>query len=167
VSHEQRLQPRDRVRGPDGAPAVLVYGDYGDPFTRAACTAVEAAGARLAVRHLPRGSPVAAVAAEAAAELGAFWPMHDALLAHDGPLDAAGVKRYAAAAGLDAARFEAVFGSDAHLTRIREDVRSAVAAGVDEAPALFLDGERLPTYDAGWLRERLARCRARGGCERG
>ena len=148
---------RDHVRGPDEAPVVLVYGDYVDPFSRSACTAVGEAGGRLAYRHLPGNSPVAALAAEAAAELGAFWPMHDALLAHGGaPLDGASLRSLATAAGLDPDRYESAFGSDTQLARIREDVQSAVAAGVDAPPALFLDGERLLSYDVGWLRERLA-----------
>jgi protein-disulfide isomerase len=139
---------------------VVVFGDYLDPFTRAACAAVAEAGARVAFRHFPRKSALpAALAAEAARELGAFAPMHEALLAHDGPLTGAELRALATRAGLDPARFEEVFGSDTQMDRIRADVQAAAAAGVDDTPALFLDGERLPTYEPGWLRERLARAR--------
>ena len=147
---------RDHVRGPDGAPVVVLYGDYEDPFTQGACGVVETLGARLAFRHFPQAGLVAALGAEAAAELGAFWPMHDALLRHTGTTGAEDLRRYAAEAGLDAERFEAVFGSDAQMARIREDVQGGAAAGVDQPPALFLDGERLPSYELAWLRERLA-----------
>lgn len=136
-------------------PTVVVHGDYLDPFTREACAAVERAGGRVEFRHLPKKSGLAAaVAAEAARELGAFEPMHERLLAHDGPLTAEDLRRYASAAGLDPAAFEAAFGSDAQMARLRADVE---AAGTADPPALFLDGERLPSYEVGWLRERLAR----------
>ena len=145
MSQQQRLQ-------------VVVFGDLLDPFTRAACAAVEEAGGRIRFRHLPKRSTLpAAIAAEAARELGAPEPLHAALLAHEGPLTGVELRGLAAGAGLDADRFEEVFGYDAQMARIRDDVEAAAAAGVTDPPALFLDGERLPTYEVGWLRERLAR----------
>ena len=146
---------RDHVRGPEGAPVVLLYGDYEDPFTYGACAALAKVRARLAFRHFPEGGAAAAVAAEAAAELGAFWPMHDAILRRGPALTVPDLRRCAADAGLDAERFEVVFGSDAQMARIREDVRGGASAGVETPPALFLDGERLESYEADWLRERL------------
>jgi Na+:H+ antiporter, NhaA family len=147
---------RDHVRGPETAPIVVLYGDYDDEFTRAACTTLNALEARVAFRHFPRGGLVAALAVEAAAELGAFWAMHDALLEHGRRPTAEDLRRLAGEIGLDPKQFEAAFGSDASMTRIREDLRGAVAAEVDDVPALFLDGERLSSYERGWLRERLA-----------
>ena len=41
------------------------------------------------------------------------------------------------------------------MDRIREDFEGGAAAGVDGTPRLFLDGEQLDSYEAGWLRERL------------
>ena len=135
-------------------PTVVVHGDYLDPFTRAAVAAVVEAGGRVAFRNLPRKSGLAAaVAAEAARELGAFGPMHERLLVHEGPLGGADLRRYAREAGLDPDAFESVFGSDAQMARLRADVE---AAGTTDPPALFLDGERLPSYEPGWLRERFA-----------
>ena len=145
MSPKQRLEP----------PVVVVYGDYLDPFTRAACAAVEEAGGRVAFHHFPKDGLAAAVAAEAARELGAFDAMHRALLRHEGPLSTDDLRRYAEEAGIEPERFESTFGSDAQMTRLREDVRAAAAAGADGPPALFLDGERLESYEAGWLRERL------------
>ena len=134
---------------------VVVFGDQLDPFTRQACRSVEEAGGRVRFRHLPRKSGLmAAVAAEAARELGAFEAMHARLLAHDGPLGSDDLRRYAQEAGLDPDEFEGVFGSDGQMARLRADVE---AAGTNDPPALFHDGERLPTYETGWLRERLAR----------
>ena len=146
MSSKQRLEP----------PVVVVFGDYLDPFTRAACAAVEEAGGSVEFRHFPTDGLAAAVAAEAARELGAFDAMHRALLQHDGPLSTEDLRRYAADAGIEPERFESAFGSDAQMARLRDDVRAAAAAGADGPPALFLDGERLPSYEPGWLRERLA-----------
>ncbi|HEX2087014.1 MAG TPA: hypothetical protein VHF89_15135 [Solirubrobacteraceae bacterium] len=136
---------------------VVVFGDYLDAATRAAVAAVQAAGARVVFRHLPRRSGlVAALAAEAARELGAHATMHAALLAHEGPLATGDLRRYARRAGLDPDAFEAAFGSDAQMARLRADV---AAAGAAEPPALYLDGERLLSYEPTWLRERLAAAR--------
>ena len=145
MSDKQRLEP----------PTVVVYGDYLDPYTRAACAAVEEAGGTVEFRHLPKEGLAAAVAAEAARALGAFEPMHRALLSHEGDMSVDDLRGYATACGIEPARFESVFGSDAQMARIRDDVDAAAAAGVTDPPALFLDGERLPTYEAAWLRERL------------
>lgn len=135
-------------------PTVVVHGDYLDPFTRAAVAAVAEAGGRVEFRHLPRTSGLAAaVAAEAARELGAFDAMHERLLAHDGPLATDDLRRYARDAGLDPDAFESAFGSDAQMARLRADV---AAAGTNDPPVLFLDGERLPSYEPSWLRERFA-----------
>ena len=157
---------RDHVRGPDGAPVLLMYGDYECPYTRAAyrvAQTLERGGTPfvLAFRQFPltKKHPhalIAAVAAEAAAELGGFWPMHDALMRHQDALEVDALRRYAVEeAGLEATRYEEVFGSDAQMDRIREDVQGGAAAGVAGTPALFLSGERLDSYEAGWLRERL------------
>ena len=134
---------------------VVVFGDHLDPATRQAIAAVEEAGAAVEFRNLPRRSGLAAaLAAEAARELGAFEPMHRALLAHDGALGSEELRGYARQAGLDPDRFEAAFGSDLAMERLRADV---AAAGTNDPPALFLGDERLLSSEPGWLRERLAR----------
>ncbi|HEX8206434.1 MAG TPA: DsbA family protein [Solirubrobacteraceae bacterium] len=136
---------------------VVVYGDYLDPFTRGACATIEEAGGRVEFHHFPAEGLAAAVAAEAARELGAFEAMHRALLHHAGTLSTDDIRAQAHAAGLDPEAFEGVFGSDEQLARIRADVQAAAARGVDAPPALFLDGERLASYELSWLRDRLAR----------
>ncbi len=61
-------------------------------------------------RHLPLTdvhphAQLAAEAAEAAAAQGAFWPMHDLLLAHQDELTAVDLLRHARDLGLDEDRF--------------------------------------------------------------
>ena len=135
------------MRGPAGAPLAVVYGDYECPF----CAALEArlAGAhvRVAFRHFPvraghpRAQP-AACAAEAAAEQGAFWAMHDALVADPARLEDPHLWARAERLGLDVARFEADRRSPAIAARVLESFRAAVRAGVVTTPTLFAAGER-------------------------
>ena len=86
---------RDHIRGPADAPVTVVeYGDFECPY----CGQAEAvmrdllAGhgdVRYVWRHLPLNdvhpnAQLAAEAAEAAAEQGSFWDMHDLLLVPSG-----------------------------------------------------------------------------------
>jgi protein-disulfide isomerase len=136
----------DHVRGPDGAPLVLVYGDYECPFCAALELRLAALPIRVAFRHFPvRGSHprafAAACAAEAAARQGAFWPMHDALFADQGRLEDPHLWARAARLGLDVGRFEADRRDPVVAERVRSDFRGGVRAGVPTTPSLFHDGE--------------------------
>src|SRR4051812_38152747 len=87
-SLEVPIRAGDRVRGAWSAPLTLLeYGDYECKFCRAAFPVVEQVreqlGERLrfVFRHFPLShkharAQLAAEAAEAAREQGAFWPMH-------------------------------------------------------------------------------------------
>ena len=104
--------PDDHVRGPAGAPLVVVYGDYECPFCAALEERLRALPLRVAFRHFPRRSAhprafAAACAAEAAGRQGAFWPMHDALFADQGRLEDPHLWARAERLGLDVARFDA------------------------------------------------------------
>jgi protein-disulfide isomerase len=141
------LGPEDHVRGPEGARAVIVYGDYECPF----CAAVEARlhglELRMAFRHFPvRASHprahAAACAAEAAGLQGAFWPFHDALFADQGRLEDPHLWERARRLGLDLERFDADRRSPAVAARVREDFRGGIRAGVATTPTLFVDGAR-------------------------
>lgn len=134
------------MRGPDGAPVVLVYADFECPF----CAALEQRLARLdtvrvCFRHFPvkakhpRGRP-AAHAAEAAHAQGAFWPMHDALFADQGRLEDPHLWARAEQLGLDVERFHADARSEAVAARVQEQFRTGLRAGVAATPTLFLPG---------------------------
>jgi protein-disulfide isomerase len=135
------------VRGREGARLVVVYGDYECPF----CAAVEARlrtlEVRVAFRHFPiRAShpraQAAALAAEAAAGQGAFWPMHDALFEDQGRLEDPHLWARAERLGLDVERFDADRRSDRVAERVRADFHGGVRAGVVITPTLFVGGER-------------------------
>src|SRR5204863_226385 len=108
---------RDHVRGPDEAPVTVVeYGDFECPYCGRAEPAVrellkEFGDVRYVWRHLPLTdvhprAQAAAEAAEAAAEQGAFWEMHDRLLDHQDELKPSDLIRHAEELGLDVERFE-------------------------------------------------------------
>ena len=97
---------RDHIRGPrDAAVTVVEYGDFECPYCgRAEPVVRELLGdftdIRYVWRHLPlndvhRHAQLAAEAAEAASDQGAFWEMHDKLLGHQDALEGRDLVRYA------------------------------------------------------------------------
>jgi len=139
--------PADHVRGPEGAPAVVVYGDYECPFCAVLELRLGELPVRVAFRHFPvRGSHPrafpAACAAEAAGRQGAFWEMHDALFADQGRLEDPHLWARAERLGLDLARFEADRRDATVAAQITSDFRAGVRAGVPTTPTLFHAGKR-------------------------
>ncbi|WP_081788600.1 Na+/H+ antiporter NhaA [Candidatus Blastococcus massiliensis] len=144
----------DHVRGPVEAPLTLVeYGDVECPFCGRATGVVGELRQRFGdelryvFRHLPLvdvhpAAELAAEAVEAAGAQGAFWAMHDRLFAAQDRLDAADLLEHAAALGLDLERFARELGEATHAARVREDVASAEASGVQGTPAFFVNGAR-------------------------
>ena len=139
------LAPDDHVRGPEGAPLVIVYSDFACPFCAVAHERMRDLPLRIAYRHFvlktkrPRAIPLAR-AAEAAALQGAFWPMHDALFADQGRLEDPHLWARAEQLGLDVERFDADRRSDGVLARVKASFRAGVSCGVVTTPSAFLDG---------------------------
>ena len=143
----------DHARGPVAAPVTIVeYGDYECPYCAAAepvlaaVLAAQAGRVRLVFRNfpLPDVHPyalTAALAAEAAAALGAFWPMHDILFTRQDRLRDIDLVGYAQTLGLPGA---AVVGDAAQRygDKVEADFRSGVDSGVRGTPTLFVDGRR-------------------------
>jgi protein-disulfide isomerase len=126
---------------------VIVYGDYECPFCAALEAQLQTRSLRVAFRHFPVRTShpravAAAHAAEAAAEQGAFWAMHDALFADQGRLEDPHLWARAERLGLDIARFDADRRSDRIAQRVREQFHGGVRAGVATTPTLFMNGER-------------------------
>ena len=169
---------RDHIRGSDDAPVTLVeYGDYECPYCGQAEVVIRELldsfgdDLRYVWRHLPltdvhEHAQMAAEAAEAAAEQGEFWRMHDTLLDHQGDLNPPDLMRYARDLGLDVDRFWEDVQSRRYAQRVAEDVASADASGVVGTPSFFINGRRhqgaydVPTLTA-VVRGARARARAR------
>ena len=98
-------------------------------------------------RHLPLSdvhpdAQLAAEAAEAAADQGAFWPMHDLLLANQDALRADDLLGYAERLGLDVDRFTSDLFAHVGAARVAEDIDSADLSGVSGTPTFFVNGRR-------------------------
>jgi protein-disulfide isomerase len=85
---------------------------------------------------------LAAEAAEAAAAQGAFWEMHDLLLAHQDHLRLADLLGYAETLGLDVDRMHDGLTRRRHEARVARDVESADLSGVSGTPTFFVNGQR-------------------------
>lgn len=146
------------MRGPEGAPLVIVYADFECPRCALAAARLEAAQVRVCFRHFPLASKhprarAAAAAAEAAAAQGAFWEMHDALFADQGRLDDPHLWARAERLGLDLERFETDRRGAAAAARVEADFRGGIRAGVATAPTVVgPDGWLSPGVpDRKWL----------------
>jgi Na+/H+ antiporter NhaA len=144
---------RDHVRGPMVAPVTVVeYGDFECPYCGRAEPVVrellrEYGDVRYVWRHLPLNdvhprAQLAAEAAEAAHDQGAFWEMHDLLLTHQDALRPDDLIGYAEQLGLDTERFMDALRGHAGAVRVAEDVDSADLSGVSGTPTFFINGHR-------------------------
>ena len=139
------LSDDDHVRGPAGAPVALLYADFECPYCAAEAAKLGRIRLRLAFRHFPvrtshpRAWP-AACAAEAAAQQGRFWEMHDLLFADQGRLEDPHLWARARTLGLDLDRFDADRRSPLVDARVRGDFESGVRGGVVTTPTLVANG---------------------------
>jgi Na+/H+ antiporter NhaA len=164
---------RDHIRGPLDAPVtVLEYGDFECPYCGQAEPALrellrEHGEVAYAWRHLPLNdvhpsAQQAAEAAEAAAEQGAFWEMHDVLLEHQDSLGFRDLLGYAVRLGLDVERFEEDLRTRTGAGRIAQDVDSADLSAVSGTPTFFINGLRhYGAYDIETLSAAVKAARAR------
>jgi Na+/H+ antiporter NhaA len=144
---------RDHVRGPIEAPVTVVeYGDFECPYCGMAEPVVrellrDFLDVRYVWRHLPLTdvhphAQLAAEAAEAAAQQGAFWEMHDLLLDNQDALTTDDLIAYAERLGLDAGRFAEDLAEHSGATHIADDVDSADLSAVSGTPTFFINGRR-------------------------
>ena len=150
----QNIVGDDHVLGRSDALVTLVeYGDYECPHCGRAYHVVKAIRGHLGapLRFVFRSFPLsqihpfaeqAARAAEAAANQGQFWGMHDALFENQERLHMTDLRGYAAALDLDLERFEHDLHSEAVAARIRRDVASGLQSEVQGTPTFFINGER-------------------------
>ena len=161
---------QDHPAGPADARVTLVeYGDYECPSCGETFGTIEevrrafGSNLRFVFRHFPLRSShphalSAAKAAEAAAEQGKFWPMHERLFRNQTRLDQADLVRHAEAIGLDVERFRRDMESRPVEARIREAQAGGAQSGVGGTPTLFINGERYSgRHDRASLIDALAR----------
>jgi Na+/H+ antiporter NhaA len=170
---------RDHIRGdPNGVVTLVEYADFECPYCgRAEPTIRELlgmehkGGLRYVFRHLPLQdvhphAQLAAEASEAAAAQGAFWQMHDTLMAHQGELDLDDVHRYAEELELDADKLEEEVRTRVYLPRVAEDVSSADSSGVSGTPTFFINGRRHQgVYDIDALTKAIRRAKVLADAE--
>ena len=149
------------VRGPQDAIVTLVeFGDYQCPSCALFHPVIAALMDRFPsqlqfqFRHFPlitihANAIYAAVAAEAAAEQGAFWEMHDLLFesqsdwaSHPDPTSM--FASYAERLGLNAAEFEAAVRSDLVRDRVTEDLAEAQQLRLSGTPSFFVNDRPIP-----------------------
>jgi Na+/H+ antiporter NhaA len=147
---------RDHWRGPADASVTLVeYGDFECGFCGQAEAAVrQIDDVRFVWRHLPLEDVhpqayLAALASEAAAAQGAFWEMHDLMLANQEELSFRNLAGYAESLGLNRDQFTSDLRAQSGAGRIAEDIDSADMSGVSGTPTFFINGVRhYGAYDA-------------------
>jgi protein-disulfide isomerase len=144
----------DHVRGAASGRVTLVeYGDFECPFCARAFPILRELDSlftgdlRLVFRHNPRSfdhphAHKAAEAAEAAADQGKFWEMHDLLFTHQKALEENDLVGYATTLGLNVDMFADDLRSGAQAARVRADELSGVRNHVITTPTFFVNGKR-------------------------
>ncbi|XVQ14893.1 Na+/H+ antiporter NhaA [Spirillospora sp. CA-255316] len=140
---------RDHLLGPADAPVTLIeYGDFECPYCGRAEEAIrqvrERYGDRLrfVFRHFPLRevhphAVSAAVVAEAAADQGRFWEMHDVLFANQLALTDIDLTAYGERLGVNAWA-----DLDHHRARVNSDREGGERSGVAGTPTFFVNGRR-------------------------
>ncbi len=164
---------RDHIRGSDEAPVTVVeYGDFECPYCGQAEPVVrellaDFGDVRYVWRHLPLhdvhpAAQLAAEAAEAAAEQGMFWEMHDLLFDNQDRLRVRDLVQHAETLGLDVERFRTDLRRHLGAGRVAEDLDSADLSGVTGTPTFFINGRRHHgAYDIETLSAAVRAARAR------
>lgn len=162
VVAEKKILYRDNSHttaiGPVASVVVMVeFGDYQCPACGFAHPIIKkvlneyGGKVTLVYRHFPlaqhRHSGIAAEAAEAAAQEGKFWEMHNRLYEDqkrwsdsDKPLDI--FLEYAREFGLNTEKFKQSVESSAFKDVIANDQKDGASAGVSGTPTLFINGEQ-------------------------
>ncbi len=136
---------------PEAPHTIVEFGDFECPYCGAAKPVLHElvsssdGQVRLVWRHFPLYTVhpfalTAALAAEAAGQQGAFWPMAGQLFKHQDRLDDASIIAYGDALDLDTST---LVGEPAQqfADAVRRDYADGIAMGVHGTPTLFVDGE--------------------------
>jgi protein-disulfide isomerase/rhodanese-related sulfurtransferase len=147
---DRLVRPDSHVFGnPHAAVTVVEFGDFECPI----CGSEEEVARQIRAKyknqirfvfrqfpltHLHRFAERMAEASECAADQGKFWEAVDEIYAHQTDLSEAGLKRDAAAIGLDLAQFNQCMASRAEEARVKRDHQDGKALGVNATPTFFI-----------------------------
>ncbi len=146
------IGPDDASDGPASAVVTIVeYSDFQCPFCQRVAPTLKQVRQKYGdrVRIVWKDFPLTAIhpqafkAAEAgncAREQGKFWEYHDRLFANQQALQTEFLKKYAADAGLDAAKFNACLDTAKYSERVQEHMGIGTGLGVQSTPAIFING---------------------------
>ena len=146
------VSAHDHIQGHDDAPLTLVeYGDYQCPYCGAVHPVIQrlqkALGKKLrfVFRNFPltQAHPYALMAAqtaEAAAQQGRFWEMHDFIFENQDSLQPEVLPAWANKLGLDMDKFATAIQQRSVVKRIEEDRASGIESGVNGTPTFFING---------------------------
>ena len=104
----------------------------------------------------------ASEAGHCAAEQGKFWEFHDRVYANQQAMQPDDLKKYAAAVGVDAEKFNACVAKSKHAEVVRNGVAEGTRLGINSTPTVFINGRRVSgaqPYEvfAGIIDEELSR----------
>ena len=149
---EVKIGADDASEGPANAPVTIIeFSDFQCPFCQRVMPTLKQVRqkygdkVRIVWKDFPLTSihPQAFKAAEAgncAREQGKFWEYHDRLFTNQQALQPEFLKKYAADAGLDAAKFNACLDTAKYSDRVQEQMGIGTGLGVASTPALFING---------------------------
>jgi protein-disulfide isomerase len=160
------ITDQDHIQGDPEAPLTLLeYGDFQCPHCLNAHKIVKrltihfGPTLRFVYRNFPliEIHPMAEPAAEAAEFAAAvdrakYWPMHDAIFAHQSRLSLKLLAAEAGNLGLDSSEAIVAIEEQRFTKRIQHDFETGEEAGVHGTPTFFINGKR---YEGSWEYEEL------------
>ena len=142
----------DASVGPANAPVTIIeFSDFQCPFCQRVMPTLKQVRARYGdrVRLVWKDFPLttihpqafkAAEAGNCAREQGKFWELHDRLFANQQALQPELLKKYAADAGLDGAKFNACLDTAKYSDHVQEQMGVGTGLGVASTPSIFVNG---------------------------
>ena len=148
------VSPSDHIQGELQAPVLLVeFGDFQCPHCAAAHSILKKLQGKfkervaLVFRHFPLSeiheyATIAAISAEAAANQGKFWEMHDMIFENQSKLSALYLLRIADSMGLDMKTFQRDSLDQKLADKVEADFESGIMSGVNGTPSFYINGEK-------------------------
>jgi protein-disulfide isomerase len=139
------------IRGTINAPVTIIeFSDFQCPFCKRAATALKElledkkGTVKLVFKQYPLAGHQyafgAAQAALCAAQQNKFWEYHDLLFEHSTDLSVKALKEYAAAAHMDADKFNQCFDTGDTQAAVMKDMQDGIRAGITATPTFLING---------------------------